>query len=165
MSDQAEYQEFVRARAGHLFQTAYFICGNWHDAQDLVQTSLAKVYVSWSRIEKRENADAYTRTVMLRTYLSHRRLRRSAELPVDELEATQATNEDQDLRLALVAALRQLPPRNRAVIVLRYLEGHSVEEVARMTGSTAAAVKSRTTRSLARLRDALGEDRDVLFTR
>lgn len=163
MSEQSEYQDFVRASAGRLFQTAYFICGNWHDAQDLVQNSLAKVYVSWKRIEKRESAEAYTRTVMLRMYLSHRRLKRSAELPVDTLETTQATGADQDLRLALVATLRQLPPRNRAVIVLRYLEGHSVEEVAQMTGSTVASVKSRTTRSLAQLREALGADRDVLF--
>jgi RNA polymerase sigma-70 factor (sigma-E family) len=158
------YQDFVRARAGHLFQTAYFMCGNWHDAQDLVQTSLAKMYVSWHRVEKAENLDAYARTVMLRTYLSHRRLKRSGELPVDDLGPAQATLEDQDLRLTLVSALRQLPPRNRAVVVLRYLEGHSNEEIARITGSTVAGVKSRNTRSLARLRELLGGDRDILFT-
>jgi len=163
--DQAAYQEFVRAKAGHLFRTAYFICGNWHDAQDLVQTSLAKMYVSWDRIERLDNAEAYARTVMLRTYLSHRRLKRSGELPVEELGTAQATSEDQDLRLTLVSALRQLPPRNRAVVVLRYLEGHSNEEIARITGTTVAAVKSRNTRSLAQLRDLLGEDRDVLFSR
>jgi RNA polymerase sigma-70 factor (sigma-E family) len=147
-----------------MFRTAYFICGNWHDAQDLVQTSLAKMYVSWNRIEKLENADAYARTVMMRTYLSHRRLKRSSELPVDELEATQVSTEDQDLRLTLISALRALPPRNRAVVVLRYLEGHSNEEIAQITGSTVASVKSRNTRSLAQLRELLGGDRDVLFT-
>lgn len=163
MGEQIGYQEYVRARAGRLFQTAYFICGNWHDAQDLVQTSLAKVYVAWNRIEKQENTDAYVRAVMMRTYLSHRRLKRSSELPVDDFGPTPAAAEDQDLRLTLLAALRELPPRNRAVVVLRYLEGHSVEEVARMTGSTAASVKSRTSRSLTLLRDSLG-DRDALFT-
>jgi RNA polymerase sigma-70 factor (sigma-E family) len=163
--EQAGYQEFVRTRAGQLFRTAYFICGNWHDAQDLVQTSLAKMYLAWNRIEKHDNAEAYARTVMMRTYLSHRRLKRSGELPVEELETPQATDEDPDLRLTLVSALRQLPPRNRAVVVLRYLEGHSNEEIARITGSTVASVKSRNTRSLAQLRDLLGEDRDVLFTR
>jgi RNA polymerase sigma-70 factor (sigma-E family) len=163
--EQAGYQEFVRGRAGQLFRTAYFMCGNWHDAQDLVQTSLAKMYVAWDRIEKHDNAEAYARTVMLRTYLSHRRLKRSGELPVDDLEAPQVANEDPDLRLTLVSALRQLPPRNRAVVVLRYLEGHSNEEIARITGSTVASVKSRNTRSLAQLRELLGGDRDILFTR
>ena len=141
------------------------MCGDWHEAQDLVQTSLAKMYVAWNRIERQDNADAYARKVLLRTYLSQRRLKRSGETPVADLGPIHAPGVDEDLRLTLLAALRTLPPRNRAVLVLRYLEGHSIEAVAELVGASPAAVKSLSTRSLTKLREQLGEDRETLFNR
>lgn len=165
MSERTGFQEFVEARSGRLFRIAYLMCGDWHEAQDLVQTSLAKAYVAWNRIERQDNADAYVRKVLLRTYLSERRLRRAGETPVADLGPIQAPRADQDLRLTLVAALRRLPPRNRAVVVLRYLEDHSIESVAELLRTSPAAVKSLNTRSLAQLREQLGEDREILFNR
>ena len=73
MSEPVEYQEFARARAHQLFRIAYLMCGDWHEAQDLVQVCLAEVYVSWDRIQRHEAVDAYARKILLRTYLSDRR--------------------------------------------------------------------------------------------
>jgi RNA polymerase sigma-70 factor (sigma-E family) len=163
---RADYQEFVTARGGQLFKVAYFICGDWHDAQDLLQTSLAKLYVAWNRIERGEGADAYARKILLRTYLSQRRLKRSGETSAEQCDlGTQlpAKTADHDLHLTLTVALRLLPPRNRAAVVLRYLEGHPIETVAEYMGASPAAVKSLNTRSLARLRELLGDDREALF--
>src|SRR5258707_8841219 len=107
-SVEDEYRQFVTVKAGQLFKVAYFICGDWHDTQDLLQTSLAKLYVSWHRIDRIEAADAYARKVLLRTYLSQRRLKRSSELPVDVHDLGARLVEpgtDHELHLTLVAAL------------------------------------------------------------
>lgn len=167
-SGEDDYRQFVTLKAGQLFKVAYFICGDWHDAQDLLQTSLAKIYVSWHRIEQMEAVDAYARKVLLRTYLSQRRLKRSSELPVDVDELGSRLMEpgtDLELHLTLVSALRRLPPRNRAAVVLHYLEGHSLAAIADYLGTTESAVKSLNTRSLRQLREQLGDTRDVLFQR
>jgi RNA polymerase sigma-70 factor (sigma-E family) len=161
-----EYHQFVTAKAGQLFKVAYFICGNWHDAQDLLQTSLAKLYVAWHRIERIETADAYARKILLRTYLSQRRLKRSSELAVDMHDLGARLVEpgtDHELHLTLITALRQLPPRNRTVVVLHYLEGHSLAAIADLLGISESAVKSLNTRSLRQLRAQLGDTREILF--
>jgi RNA polymerase sigma-70 factor (sigma-E family) len=164
MVDRSGYTEFATARAHRLFQTAYLMCGDWYEAQDLVQATLAKLYVSWRRIERQEHVEAYARQVLLRTFLSSRRLRRSTETPVAELPVAAAvSHDDPDLRVTLLDALRQLPPRNRAVVVLRYLEGLSIDAVAESLGMTPSAVKSLNTRSLAMLRESLGRDHRSLF--
>ena len=167
-ASEDDYRQFVTLKAGQLFKVAYFICGDWHDAQDLLQTSLAKIYVAWHRIEQIEAVDAYARKVLLRTYLSQRRLKRSSELPVDVHDLGARLVEpgaDLELHLTLIAALRVLPPRNRAAVVLHYLEGHSLAAIADYLGTTESAVKSLNTRSLRQLRDQLGDTRDVLFQR
>ncbi|BFV59605.1 SigE family RNA polymerase sigma factor [Kitasatospora sp. CMC57] len=162
-----EFEEFASTRAGRLFQIAYLMCGDWHQAQDLVQTTLAKMFTVWGRLRRGRDEpglDAYARKVLLRMYLSQRRLRRSGEIVSAELpERTATGGAGSDLRLTLVAALSQLPPRNRAVVVLRYLEDHSVEAVAELLEVSPSAVKSLTTRSLAKLRDILGDDRELLL--
>jgi RNA polymerase sigma-70 factor (sigma-E family) len=158
-----QYHEFASVRAGQLFRIAYLMCGDWHEAQDLVQTCLAKLYASWHRIQKSESVDAYARKVLLRTYLSHRRLRRSGEIPVAEFAESRAPGDNPELRLVLLEALATLPPRGRAVMVLRYLDDHSVESVAELLDTTPAAVKSICNRSLKQLRSLLGDDRELLF--
>ncbi|MED7949693.1 SigE family RNA polymerase sigma factor [Streptomyces sp. BE20] len=171
MDRAGDFEEFAANRAGRLFQVAYLMCGDWHQAQDLVQTTLAKLYSVWGRLRRGDDEpsiDAYARKVLLRCYLSHRRLRRSGEIAVAELPDTPVRPDDHpangsELRLTLVAALRTLPPRNRAVVVLRYLEDHPIEAVAEMLGTTPAAVKGLSTRSLARLREILADDRELLF--
>jgi RNA polymerase sigma-70 factor (sigma-E family) len=163
MIDRSGFDEFATARTKRLFHYAYLVCGDWHEAQDLVQTTLAKLYVAWRRIERQENVDAYARRVLLRAYLSRRRLRRSTETPVAEPPPNAADSADADLRMALVNALRTLPPRNRAVVVLRYFEGHSTESTAQILGLTQSAVKTINSRSLKALRAVLGAAREDLF--
>ncbi|HEU0241166.1 MAG TPA: SigE family RNA polymerase sigma factor [Micromonosporaceae bacterium] len=163
MVERYGFEEFAVARAKRLFQYAYLICGDWHQAEDLVQATLAKVYVAWRRVEHQENVDAYARRVLLRTYLSHRRLKRSSETPVAEVVAGAYEDDSADLRVTLMTALRALPPRHRAVVVLRYFEGQTSESVAAILGMTASAVKSINTRSLAAMRAALGAAREDLF--
>ncbi|GJF28788.1 RNA polymerase sigma24 factor [Kitasatospora sp. NE20-6] len=169
MRERPDFEEFAAGRARRLFQIAYLMCGDRHQAQDLVQTALGKMYAVWERLQfdgGDAGLDAYARKVLLRTYLSHRRLRRSSELTVERVPdapsdgAADGGAGRTELRLVLVDALAQLPPRNRAVVVLRYLEDHSVEAVAEMLGTSPAGVKSLTTRSLAKLRELLG-DRDL----
>ncbi|KQV14406.1 MULTISPECIES: SigE family RNA polymerase sigma factor [unclassified Kitasatospora] len=163
-----EFEEFASSRARRLFQIAYLMCGDWHLAQDLVQNTLAKMFVVWGRLRRGRDEpglDAYARKVLLRMYLSHRRLRRSGEIVSADLPEGEVAggHGGTDLRLTLVTALAQLPPRNRAVVVLRFLEDHSVEAVAELLEVSPGAVKSLTTRSLAKLREALGDDHELLL--
>ena len=156
----AEFTDFAAAQAGQLFRLAYLMCGDWHEAQDLVQTSLAKLFVAWRRASRVGNVSSYARSVLVNSFLSSRRLKRSGELPVAEFfdAGPDAAQPDHDLRLTLIAALRELPPRSRAVLALRYLEDQSIESVASYLGTTPAAVKSLNTRGVAQLRARLGAD-------
>lgn len=162
--DEAEFREFATARAGQLFRIAYLTCCDWHEAEDLVQTTLAKLYVAWHRVSSANSADSYARKVLMNTYLSQRRLRRSGELPVADVADIRAPIEDHDVRLALIAALREVPPRSRAVVVLRHLEDHSIESVAQLMDISPAAVKSLNTRGLTRLREVLDADRTLFLS-
>lgn len=155
-NERLEYRQFAEARAAHLFRIAYLVCGDWHEAEDLVQDTLAKLFVAWHRVERDDTVDAYARRTLLNTFFSQRRLKRSKETPAAYLPDVGATDTDVDLRVTLVDALRKLPPRGRAVIVLRYLEDHSVDSVAALMGVSPAAVKSLGTRALAQLREQLG---------
>ncbi|MFJ5926222.1 SigE family RNA polymerase sigma factor [Kitasatospora sp. NPDC092948] len=170
MTEGLDFDEFAASRARRLFHIAYLMCGDWHQAQDLVQTALSKMYPVWGRLRRADGEagiDAYARKVLLRCYLSHRRLRRSTEVAVSEFpdEPVVGVREGSSaaLRITLVAALRQLPPRNRAAVVLRYLEDYSLEETAEAMGITVSAVKSLNSRSMTRLRVILGPDRALLF--
>jgi RNA polymerase sigma-70 factor (sigma-E family) len=159
------YQEFAATRAAQLFRLAYLMCGDWHEAQDLVQTCLAKLYASWNRVQRVDSIDAYARRTLINSYMSHRRLRRNSELPIAEFSDTQTAVQysNPELRLVLISALSTLPPRGRAVMVLRYLEDQSVEAVADLFETTPSAIKSICNRSLRQLRGLLAEQRELLF--
>ncbi len=103
---EAEFGEFASAQAGQLFRIAYLMCGNWHEAEDLVQTALAKLFVAWGRASRADNVGSYARSVLVNSYLSSRRLRRHGELPVAEVFESGVSDADSDLRLTLLAALR-----------------------------------------------------------
>ncbi|WP_327676931.1 SigE family RNA polymerase sigma factor [Kitasatospora sp. NBC_00458] len=156
----AEFEAFAHSRGHHLFRTALLLCGDWHLAEDLTQVTLAKLFAAWAKVRRAENHDAYARSVLVRSYLSHRRLRRSAEQPalreLPEPPARHAPAGDPALRVTLLAALAELPPRDRAVLVLRYWEDRSVEETAAELGVSAGAVRSQALRALGRLRGVLG---------
>jgi RNA polymerase sigma-70 factor (sigma-E family) len=157
-----EFTEFATARAARLREIAYLMCGDWHQAQDLTQQTLAKVYVAWRRIHARENVDAYARQVMLRELLTEKRLRRSTERPVADIADRSTVADQTDLRLTLLEALGTLAPNRRAVIVLRYWDDHSVERAAEIMQISGSAVKSLTVRALADLREVLGTDLSII---
>jgi RNA polymerase sigma-70 factor (sigma-E family) len=159
---EEELRVFVAARYPHLRRTAYLLCGDWHRADDLVQTALARVVVA-ARRRVVDNLDAYARTTLLRTFLDDnrrlwRRRERSSPEPWDQAAPTQ----DPTVALTVLAALRSLPPRQRAVVVLRYWEDRSVEETAAALGINTGTVKSQCAKALATLRQALADLRPEL---
>ena len=147
-----DFPEFVHATGRRIHCAALMLCGDHHLAEDLTQATYAKVYVRWSKVSRMESPLAYTHTVLTHTFLSHRRLRRSSERPVEQLPERVDDSPDHVVRLDLVAALRQLSPRDRAVLVLRYWEDLSVERTAELLGLRQDACRRRAARALARLR-------------
>lgn len=159
MTVDTEFTAYATARAQRLRDTAYLLCGDWHAAQDLTQTTLVKLYTAWRRVERAENVDAYARQVMLRTFLDARKLKRSTERPMADVpEAASSTDADPALRLTLLSALAELPLNRRAVLVLRFWEDQSVEATSAAMGISLSAVKSLTHRALAELRALLQDD-------
>ncbi|MGW6689986.1 SigE family RNA polymerase sigma factor [Streptomyces sp. NPDC054961] len=152
------YLEFVSGRAKALYRSAYVLAaGDSHLAEDLVQETLSRVYVHWSRVAGAQSPAAYAQTVLVRTFLSLRRRRSTGERPIGNLPDSAACGPDAALRVTLLGALGQLPPRDRAVLLLRYWEDRSIEETARMLRLSSGAVRSQGTRALSRLRALLGD--------
>lgn len=149
------FEEFVHATGGRLHRAALALCGDHHLAEELTQTTYAKVFASWSRVSTADSPIAYARVVLLRTFLSQRRLRRVVEYPVAELPESVGTDPDVASRLGLLAALRRLSPQDRTVLVLRYWEDLSVADTAGLLGILESTCRTRTTRALARLRELL----------
>jgi RNA polymerase sigma-70 factor (sigma-E family) len=151
------FEEFARGRASHLFRSAWLLTGSREEAEDLVQETLAKVYVRMHRrlVPRLENPAAYAQVVLTRTFVSNRRRRSSSELSYADPPGSIAGDhaELSDLRVSLHWALGQLSPIDRAVLVLRYLEDLSVEEVAHLLELSPGAVKNRSMRALARMRE------------
>ncbi|CCI53362.1 SigE family RNA polymerase sigma factor [Nostocoides jenkinsii] len=153
------FTEYVRARQQRFARIAYLMCGDEHRAHDLVQEALVKLAGRWQRLAD-ENPDAYVRRILYRDNISWWRRTRAevvaAELP--EL-AVGDGSERIDLQLDLVDALRRLPSRQRAVVVLRYFEDLTEADTAAVLGVSVGTVKSHSHAALRRLRDDLGPDR------
>ncbi|GAA1988405.1 SigE family RNA polymerase sigma factor [Catenulispora subtropica] len=158
MDAKEEFTEYATASVKRLRDIAYLMCRDWHQAQDLTQAALAKVYVAWPRISRRENVDAYARQVLLREFLSGRRRLSSTEQPIAHVPERADRGDQADLRLTLLDGLAALPPNQRAALVLRYWEDHSVEHVARIMQTSPGAVKSLCFRGLQELRSSLGAE-------
>ncbi len=156
--DPGDFVEFASASTPQLFRSAYLLTGDYHLAEDVVQTTLGKLYRGWKRIQRAENPVAYAHTVLARTYISYRRLRRSTEAPTQDVPEQAAIDSDPALRMTLLGGLARLSVRDRTVLVLRFWEDRSVEETARMLGIRAGAVRSQSMRALGRLRELLGND-------
>lgn len=162
-----EFREFAVGRAGPLYRSAALLTGgDAYLAEDLVQETLARMYLVWGRVHRIENPAGYAQTVLVRTFLAHRRKFSSGERPVAAVADTRARPQDGDpaLRVALLDALAGLAPRDRAVVVLRYWEDRSVSETAAALQVSSAAVRTRATRALARLRERLGDSLSELAT-
>jgi RNA polymerase sigma-70 factor (sigma-E family) len=153
---ETELQAFVQARYLHLRRTAYLFCGDWYRAEDLVQTALARVVVA-ARRRTIDNLDAYARTALTRVYLDDQRRfpwRRERSLAAGDEQAP-APAVDRAMSLTVLEALRALPTRQRATVVLRYWEDRSTEETAQALGVSPGTVKSQCAKALASLRTSL----------
>jgi RNA polymerase sigma-70 factor (sigma-E family) len=155
-----EFTAFAEASSSRLLNTAYLLCGDWHTAEDLTQTTLAKVYAAWSRITRKDAVHAYAKRTLLNTYfVDCRRTRRGEVLmSTDDLADHAAEPQAPELRLTLIEALATLPPKPRAIVVLRYWEDMSVDQVAAQLGCSAGNVKSQSARALVKLRSLLHPD-------
>ncbi|MEV6302126.1 SigE family RNA polymerase sigma factor [Actinoplanes sp. NPDC051861] len=160
--ERDEFARFAHASTARLYSSAFQLCRDWHLAQDLTQTTLTKLFVSWGRAAGSDNLPAYAQKVLLRTYLDHRRRRSSGEAIPGRLREPVYTMSP-ELRLTMLDALDRLPPRDRAIVVLRYFADLSVEQVAEELDVPVTVVKSQTRRSLIKLREMLLTDRAALF--
>jgi RNA polymerase sigma-70 factor (sigma-E family) len=151
----SDLAQFVQAQYAVLLRTAFLLTGSAHEAEDLVQASLLKAMRHWRRIDE---PLPYVRRIMANLHVSRWRRHRAREVLssiVPDRHERDATDGVAD-REALLAALRRLPPRTRAVIVLRYWVDLSEADTADVLGCTVGTVKSTASRGLARLRDAMG---------
>ncbi|HTJ32568.1 MAG TPA: SigE family RNA polymerase sigma factor [Dactylosporangium sp.] len=162
-ADEEEFTEYARAAAARLRRTAFLLCHDWHLAQDFTQTALARLFVHWGHIQQRESPDAYARKVLLRVFLDHQRRASSREVVVERPADRPAPGGEPELRVTLLEALRRIPPRDRAILVLRYWEDQSIEAVADLLGVSEATVKTQSARGLARLRALLGAEQLIGF--
>lgn len=158
--DEERFGAWAQAQAGRLHRTAFLLCGDWHQAHDLVQEALVRTAQRWSRIERMDHPDAYVRRILVHLAYSRRRLRSAGETPVtalpehpiDDGAAARAVCAD------LLDAVRRLPPRQRATVVLRFFEEQSEAETAAVLGCSVGTVKSQTAKALAALRRATWAD-------
>ncbi len=161
--NEDEFVAYYASRGERLRRTAFLLCGDWHLAEDLTQVTFVKLYQRWHRIERREVMDQYARRVLLRTFLDERRLPRRREIATEPdsstLDSRVHHDPEPDDRLVLRAALLRLSPQHRAVLVLRFWEDLSVEQVAETLSCSPGTVKSQTSRGLARLRQVMDETR------
>ncbi|MCU1623513.1 MAG: polymerase, sigma-24 subunit, subfamily protein [Frankiales bacterium] len=144
------FEEYVSARYLSLRRFAFLLCGDWAEAEDLVQDGLLRCHARWDRIA-RDDPHAYVRRAVLNGARNWRRARRLTGPLPESLEAAPVHIDD---RLALVGALRALPLDQREVLVLRYFEQLSESEIASHLGVAPGTVKSRAARGLAALRAA-----------
>lgn len=152
-----DFEEFIAARGPRLLRVAWLLTGDAYLAEDLLQTVLAKAWPKWSRIAD-ANPEAYLRKALVNTYSSWWRRRWRGEVPCGELPEVAATADDfaaVDLERSLATLVRMLPPRQRAVVVLRYFEDLSVEETAEVLGCQPGTVKSQSAKALRVLRTLL----------
>jgi len=160
-----DFEAFAHAAAPRLRRTAFLMCHDWHLAQDLTQITLAKLYVNWARVRQSGSVEAYSRKVLMNALFDHRRKRSGGEVAIPWVPDRRDPNGGSpELRVTLIQALKTLSDRDRAIVVLRYWEDQSVETVAEVLDVSVSVVKSQSLRSLARLRELLGDNRADLLT-
>ena len=159
------FTAYIEAQIPGLRRIAFLLCQDWHRADDLTQTALTRLYVHWRRASQADNRDAYLRAILLNVYLAEQRTawwKRTDPQPESDLDYEQesqgqgAPPPDLDALLDLRAAMKDLAPRRRAAVVLRYYCDLSVEQTAELLGCSTGTVKSQTSKALGQLREALG---------
>ncbi len=154
---ESAFEQFVAARSDDLMRLAVLLAADRGHAEDLVQTALAKTYANWRRVRSLDAAPGYARTTMVNTAASWFRKKGWRNERPTEFLPDRGHESDPSDRPAMVDALSALPPRQRAVIVLRYYEDLSVGQVASALGITEGTVKSQTSDALTRLRVVFGD--------
>ena len=152
----ADFSAYLAAREPALLRTAYLLTGSRADAEDLLQTAMAKLYLAWDRVRDRESVDAYARRIIVNEHHSlWRRAWKRQETTVDEVPERAAHEDayDDGRDAALWSFVQSLPRRQRAVVVLRYYEQLSEAETADVLGCSVGTVKSQGSRALAALRE------------
>jgi len=150
------FEHFVATRSTRLLRTAYLLTQDQHLAEDLLQTSLAKAWRSWSRIDS--DHDAYVRKILVNTYATWWRRKWNGEHPTEDLPepvgsgGSDTTSDRGSTTYDVRTALARLPKRQRAVVVLRFFEDLSEAETARLLQCSVGTVKSQTSKALAKLR-------------
>lgn len=149
-----DFAAYMGARQAALLRFGYLLTGSSADAEDLVQTALAKLYLAWDRVEARESLDAYVRRIIVNEHSSlWRRAWKRSEVASDQLPEVPSEDRYDDGRSArLWAFVQSLPRKQRAVVVLRYYEQLSEAETAEVLGISVGTVKSQASRALAALR-------------
>jgi RNA polymerase sigma-70 factor (sigma-E family) len=155
------FEDYVRARGPRLVRTAYLFTGDIHVAEDVVQNALASVVASWRRLRDVSNLDAYVYRSIVNAGHRWRRRRWNGEIPFPQLPepASEDGRDGVEDRTDMIAALRQLPSRQRAVLVLRYFADLTEHETASILGCSVGTVKSQSSRGLAVLRGIVQERR------
>jgi RNA polymerase sigma-70 factor (sigma-E family) len=151
--ERPDYDAYVAARSPHLLRIAYLLTRDWATAEDVLQTALVKAWFAWRRIHG--DPDPYVRKIITTTFTSLMRRRWTREIVTDTLPERAVTGQDRYAEQeALWQLLGELPPKQRAVLVLRYFEDLSVEQTAATLNITEGTVKSQASRALAKLREA-----------
>ena len=157
-----EFSAYLHARQPSLLRTAYLLTGDRHQAEDILQTALAKLYLSWDKIRDHGSLDGYVRRIMVNENNSlWRRAWKRREHASDTLPDRPVVDEyDEGTSSALWELVSSLPPKARAVVVLRYYEQLTEAETADVLGISVGTVKSQCSRALAALRDRVPADLD-----
>jgi RNA polymerase sigma-70 factor (sigma-E family) len=153
----ATYEEYVATRWTALYRTAYLLTGGHADAEDLAQATLVKAFLAWPKVAAAASPDAYVRRILANTFLSGRRpLRVVRERLVDRTPDVQVPPPASEDRLVLWPHVKALPPKQRAVIVLRYFEDLTEAQIADALGCSSGTVKSNASDALKALRARIG---------
>ncbi|MFG1926508.1 SigE family RNA polymerase sigma factor [Cryptosporangium sp. NPDC048952] len=166
-TDDEAYLEYVDRVLPSLRRVAYLLCQDWHRADDLVQGALERVYLHWGKAAQAREPIAYARTVLVRVFLAEQRTAwtRRVVLLDRPPDVAGVASPDVAERLVLTDALRDLPPRQRAVLVLRFYCDLSVEQTAETLHCSQGTVKSQAARGLDKLREALTENNAATASR
>jgi RNA polymerase sigma-70 factor (sigma-E family) len=156
-AEPPEFSDYIAARMPSLRRLALLLCQDWHSADDLVQAALTRLYLGWAKAARAGNIDAYVRTIMVREFIRDRRTGWARRVTVtDRPLDLPAPPPDREGFLDLRAAVAGLPPRQRAVLVLRFYCDLNVDQTAAALGCAPGTVKSQTAKALAALRRVLG---------
>lgn len=153
-AEEERFREFVAIRWPGLLRMAYGLSADRGAAEDLAQATLARVYASWSRVRRADNQDAYLYRILCNTYKDGFRKRRVAEVQAESVpdEAHPDPAERVESRVVVMAAVNELPPKQRLVLLLRYFADLSEAQTAEAMGVSVGTVKSQTSRAIERLR-------------